>query len=112
MATQFRFFQMVERVVLNVLANERGFAAGYLRLRRLPSIVFGAVTDAKQRPGFPPDPPLAATNIGGIDLNRLGRFSEQHLAASVVRVLRPHREPNRAVSIRLVLQKTVRCQSG
>jgi len=29
------FFLGVERVVLNALANERGFAAGYLRLRRL-----------------------------------------------------------------------------
>src|SRR5436190_17122870 len=48
----------VERVVLNALK--------IVRLRRLifaPSaislgIVFGAVTDAKQRPGFPADPPL------------------------------------------------------
>ena len=54
-------FEGVERVVLNALVPRlRG------RLRRMmfaPSvtivaIVFGAVTDAKQRPGFPADPPL------------------------------------------------------
>jgi hypothetical protein len=33
--TARHFFFGVERVVLNALANERGFAAGYLRLRRL-----------------------------------------------------------------------------
>jgi len=47
----------VERVVLNALAKQDGFAAGYPRLRRFTTIVFGAATDAKQRPGFPPDPP-------------------------------------------------------
>src|SRR6266481_9654025 len=48
----------VERVVLNVLKIVR-----LCRLISAPSaislgIVFGAVTDAKQRPGFPTDPPL------------------------------------------------------
>ena len=64
MATHLRVFEMVERLFLNALANGRGFAAGYLRIRRLRSIVFGAVTDAKRRPGFPAHPPLAATKIG------------------------------------------------
>jgi len=53
MATHLRVFEMVERLFLNALANGRGFAAGYLRIRRLRSIVFGEA-----------HPPLAATKIG------------------------------------------------
>ena len=53
------------RRLLNALVPHvrDGFAAGYLRLRRWFGIVFGAVTDAKQRPGFPPDPPSARLEL-------------------------------------------------
>jgi hypothetical protein len=48
----------VESVVLNALAEESGFGVGSCAFGDLFGIVFGAVTDAKQRPGFPPDPPF------------------------------------------------------
>jgi len=49
----------VERVVLNALVNgsPKAFEADVCAFGDWPGIVFGAATDAKQRPGFPPDPP-------------------------------------------------------
>src|SRR6058998_2482994 len=48
--------------------TSRGLAASYLRLRRIVGIVFGEATDAKQRPGFSPDPPHAAFFAGALCL--------------------------------------------
>jgi hypothetical protein len=78
----------VERVVLNALANERGFAAGYLRLQRLlasssekPTPTFGcdfardtraatAVEAPRKRSGLRWSRSEYTIEVGAIDLNR------------------------------------------
>jgi hypothetical protein len=47
----------VERVILNALQKTAALPPDTCAFGDQTSIVFGAVTDAKQRPGFPPDPP-------------------------------------------------------
>jgi hypothetical protein len=49
----------VERVVLNALQKTAALRPDICAFGDQTPIVFGAVTDAKQRPGFPPDPPRA-----------------------------------------------------
>ncbi len=49
----------VERVVLNGLQKTAALPPDVCAFGNHTSIVFGAVTDAQQRPGFPADPPWA-----------------------------------------------------
>jgi hypothetical protein len=55
----------VERVVLNALATYAGLASGFNPSAFVGffGIVFGAATDAKQRPGFPPNPPTPSQSV-------------------------------------------------
>jgi len=78
----------VERVVLNALRK---------RLRRLIfcasgdplCIVFGAVTDAQQRPGFPADPPFSSVRFGSCCVRGAGNPTR------IAPTARPHRSQSR-----------------
>jgi hypothetical protein len=52
----------VERVVLNAL-TECAASRPDIAPTAIANIVFGAVTDAKQRPGFPADPPTTLVHL-------------------------------------------------
>ena len=78
----------MERVVLNALRK---------RLRRLLfcasddplCIVFGAVTDAQQRPGFPADPPFSSVRFGSCCVRGAGN------PTTIAPTARPHGSQSR-----------------